>query len=389
MGLLSPSRDFEVIRVCSVLFLFLISLPVFKLDAQHTYKHMLDDPSVFNGPMGKTVDPETLPYIAIGLFSPDDPTDEAAQAVYRGMLLALEQANSRGGYKGTTFKLIQRWASDPWAAGSREMIKLAYEDNVWAVISYSGGASHIAQQIAAKVFLPIVSPVSTSLSLTRARVPWMFRLPPDDRTQARKIIVEAFPSINCKRIGIISSTDHDNRATAAEIIKEMKRRQSPPLFHFQVANDTTGFQAIVSRMKRSSPEGMVLLLPVSELVSLLHSMQEEAISYPVALPWQPGIKGVLKQTGYKGHIYILDPLSMRSQLNNSSLHAFNTQYRGRFKMLPPPCAVYAYDAARLIIKAIQTAGLNRTAIRDAIAGLSGFQGASGTINWDNSGSNSL
>jgi ABC-type branched-subunit amino acid transport system substrate-binding protein len=50
-------------------------------------------------------------------------------------------------------------------------------------------------------------------------------------------------------------------------------------------------------------------------------------------------------------------------------------------------AAHAYDATRLAVAAIRRAGLNRARIRDAVAELSGFEGASGRISWDNLGQN--
>jgi ABC-type branched-subunit amino acid transport system substrate-binding protein len=41
----------------------------------------------------------------------------------------------------------------------------------------------------------------------------------------------------------------------------------------------------------------------------------------------------------------------------------------------------------LVAEALETSGLNRAALRDAIVARSGFAGATGAVSWDNAGGN--
>ncbi len=54
---------------------------------------------------------------------------------------------------------------------------------------------------------------------------------------------------------------------------------------------------------------------------------------------------------------------------------------------PDYAAAHTYDAVKLLIAAIEKAGLNRARIRDALRDLSPYSGVTGTIEWDPSGSN--
>ena len=115
-------------KTCAVA-VFLVScfLTLFQdANAQDVYKRMSDDPLTFTGTEGAVVDPSTLKDIPIGLFAPLDDSHPAAAAVYRGALLAVEKANADGGFRGVPFRLVRRWARNPWAAGSKEMINLPF-----------------------------------------------------------------------------------------------------------------------------------------------------------------------------------------------------------------------------------------------------------------------
>jgi ABC-type branched-subunit amino acid transport system substrate-binding protein len=347
---------------------------------------MLDDPQTFNGPTGNVIDPSTLSSIAIGLFAPDDPDDRASNELYRGIALAIEQANAGGGYRGVKFNLVQRWAADPWAAGSREVIRLVYEDRVWAVIGYKDGAGHIAQQIAAKAHVPVIAPLSSSSSLTLAGVPWIFRLPPDDRTQARVSVADGIIKTNLQRVGILSSTDHDSRSAASEIKKELQRRGIAPLFHFEAAPDLTEFQEIARRVREFGPGASMLCTRAAVLPGLLSALRGSGMDCPVLLPWVPGIETKKLQTAYDGPLYMIQPFQPSFQVEGP-YRTFSREYKKRFGAPPTPSAAYGFDAARLIILAIQSNGLNRPAIRQALSELKDYKGVTGPVQWDNSGGN--
>ena len=66
---------------------------------------------------------------------------------------------------------------------------------------------------------------------------------------------------------------------------------------------------------------------------------------------------------------------------------FVRAFEGRFGHSPDFAAVHTYDATRMLIAAIQEAGLNRARIRSALVELTPWHGASGTLIWDPLGQN--
>jgi ABC-type branched-subunit amino acid transport system substrate-binding protein len=73
--------------------------------------------------------------------------------------------------------------------------------------------------------------------------------------------------------------------------------------------------------------------------------------------------------------------------NNPAYAELRRAYRARYGSEPTPSAAYAYDAVNLLASALETSGLNRAALRDAIAGERGFVGTTGAVSWDNGGGN--
>ena len=66
---------------------------------------------------------------------------------------------------------------------------------------------------------------------------------------------------------------------------------------------------------------------------------------------------------------------------------FEKAFRHRFGRQGDYLSAHTYDTVTLLIEAIRTAGLDRQAIRDQVAQLSPWQGVTGSVTWDEHGSN--
>ncbi len=346
---------------------------------------VLDTPADFSGWRGTTLDPGQLEEIRIGLFAPDDPDDPVGGPMLNAAMLAIDEANAAGGFQGIPFRLVKRWAYDPWGAGSKEVINLVYHDSVWAVIgSLNGDATHVAEQILTKAWVPLLAPVSSDPSLTYIRIPWMFRLPPNDEKQAEIIVQESAQILALDKVGLITSTNHDSRTFAAEALTKMQSEQTPPAFHFQLSLPNVDFNDVVQRVASFDPEGVIARLPLAATLDLLDYFQNSEFDIPVFIPWIPGLSEEDFIKRYDGNIYYVQPFS---GTGNPTYAAFAQTYQQRYRTSPTPGAAYTYDAVNLVIQSLKKSGLNRPDLRDAVANIGDFQGVSGKISWDNSGSN--
>lgn len=350
------------------------------------YRRMLDDPLEFHGPELMSADPAELDQIRIGLFAPDDPRQPVGRALIRGASLALKEANAQGGYQGTPFVLISRWADDPWGAGSKEVIRLVYEDRVWAVIgSIDGESTHVAQQIVTKAFLPLLSPVSSDPSLTHIRIPWIFRLPPDDRAQAVALVQRGILERGLKRVGLIFTSNHDGRMAAAEWESVMASQGVPLVFHIPVSPTADDYRETVRHACSFAPEGLAVHLPPKNLISLLQTLREARADLTILVPWIPGLPRSELVAAYPGTMVLAAPFPIRKTCG--PYWKFTRGYIRYYGERPLEAAAYAYDAARLVVEGIRQAGLNRAGLWEAITRLAPYPGITGTIVWDNGGGN--
>jgi phosphoribosylcarboxyaminoimidazole (NCAIR) mutase len=66
----------------------------------------------------------------------------------------------------------------PWGKASSGLVDLIYDRQVLGLIATDRNASHLAEQLAAKSFVPLIA-VSDDHTLTSVNIPWIIRLPLD------------------------------------------------------------------------------------------------------------------------------------------------------------------------------------------------------------------
>jgi len=355
--------------------------------AREPYKEMLAEEQVFTGTETLPLDAANTDAIVIGLFAPDGENHPVGRALTRGATLAIEEANAAEGHSDRRpIRLVRRWADDPWGAGSKEIIKLVFEDNAWALIGGPDGATtHVAQQVATKAHIPLVAPVSSDPSLTHTRVPWIFRLPPDDAVQAALLVKEGIAPLGIERVGLVSSTDHDGRTAAAEIVAALESAGLPPAFHLEIAPVTEDLESVARQVATFEVDGLVLRLAPADLRRMAPFLVAEGIEAPIFLPWIPGLDLDGFPLATTGPIRTITPIDLPRSCGPylKFVRAFVRRYGAK----PTPEAVYGYDAAGLLVAAARSGVTGRVDLRERIAALSGWVGSGGEVDWDTGGGN--
>jgi branched-chain amino acid transport system substrate-binding protein len=321
----------------------------------------------------------------IGLFLPLDSLKRSNQSLLNAVNLAIDKINSSEVYHGVPYKVINRWSSDPWKAGSKEMIKLVYMDSVLAVVgSIDGDATHVAEQITTKARLPLLSPISADPTLTYIRIPWIFRLPPDYRAQAEVIVTEGIITNQMKNIGMITENSHDGRIFVKELNDVLEENQIYSLFHFEVPQSDLNFRSLVQRIISFNPRSIIICLSKDNIIKLLSELVNNTKIIDVMMPWIPGFDYDNLDRYDCGNIYYVEPFIRSS---NTLYQEFADKYRSYYKSDPTFGAAYTYDALHILFQALQKSGPNRVKLRNKIAGMNGYKGVSGKIIWDNGGGN--
>jgi len=317
--------------------------------------------------------------VKIGYYGPADPYHPLGGSIWEGVRLAIDEANAAGGYHGAPFRLVQGWDENPWTGGAAVVARLVYQQQVRAILGGIDAVStHLAEQVIAKARLPLVDPASTDRSVNAAFVPWTFSVMPDDRALMRVLVTDLERRLRGRPFVLFEATDHDSRMTSEvfEAIAGPRRLRLARRFEF--SSDSPHLPEVAQQLAELKPGTVVLLAGPAGSAAMLRWLRDIRPRLTVYGGPAMAYRTFLKQAGEAAG-GVRFPLAL-------SLAPGAARFRKRFAQacgVPPDSpAFHAYDAATLLVQAIREAGLDRTAIRDAIERLSPWQGVSGTIHWD-------
>jgi len=347
----------------------------------------------FHGHGREEGEPDKLKSVRVGLMGPEK-TPEGKQ-LQNGVALAIKQANARGGYHGVPYEIIFRPDDGPWGMAAKQVVRLTYDDEVWAILGgLDGHRTHLAELISAKAWIPIITPTASDLTIDYANVPWVFRCMPSDAQQAQTLLKYARER-GYKNLIVLTEGQreaHTGFLRLNEVARRMRYQISMHI-EYNPHNPT----AILPRLKNIAIDAIIIWGHTDSALPLLIALREDGITAPVLAPAILATPEVAEKLPATGEFIVAAPCDLsrfrknpestnKSQEDDVLVLTFMQQYQKRTGTFPSPIALFAYDATRMVIAAIERAGLNRAKIRDELSRIS-FDGITGTIHFDSLGGN--
>ena len=339
----------------------------------------------YMGPGREEAYPANIKEVLIGYFGPNASCDPEYSDMWSAACLAVEKANKAGGYKGLPFRLVSGWSGNPWGSGVSKVVRMAYIDRVWAVIGgMDGPSTHLAEQVAAKARLAVLSPASTDKTVNLANVPWIFSCLPGDHLQAPVLAGAIASRVKKKSFLLVSTVDHDSHYFTVELIKSLTQRQLVPAYHFEFNPNERNVGELTEKIISTNAHALVLIADARNSAQIIRIVREKNFTGLIFGGPCMGQRNFIEQVGRVTDGLIFPLLYITRKSPNS----FEEQFALRFGCYPDYLAAHTYDAVNLLIAAIHKAGLNRALICDGIKSFSPWQGVTGSIYWDSLGSNS-
>lgn len=113
--------------------------------------------------------------IGIVFFGPK--AAEIAQSPEVRAELALATAHGR------PWKLLPVESDQNWGTATTQLVHALMDEHALAIVALDRDASHLAEQLALKSFVPVVA-LSSDKSLTSNNIPWIFRMEPGTNAAA-------------------------------------------------------------------------------------------------------------------------------------------------------------------------------------------------------------
>jgi branched-chain amino acid transport system substrate-binding protein len=322
--------------------------------------------------------------VRIGFIGPLENHPDAAlgKKMLGGASMAIDEANAAGGYGGKPFKLMLHNDSAIWGASSNEFVKMAYDEQVWAIFgSISGDTTHIALRVSLKAEVPIVNSASTDPTIVETIIPWYFSDLQDDRTQGYTLARYIYSELGLKRVAILRVNDRYGRFGVPKFRDASRRLGHPVVIEQKFLPYETDFRRQLRVINESRVDGIVLWTDEPKAALILQQMQELGMKQRVLGSHRTLGPQLIKLAGTAAEgfqaVYPYDPTS-----KNPTWLAFVDRYQKKYGDYPDHFAALAYDQMQILLKAICEAGLNRAMIRDALYNTTSYRGVTGEMSFD-------
>ncbi len=334
----------------------------------------------YTGPGRAIPEPKDVATVKLGFIGPIMSTVSVATGgksheetlgikMLQGARLAVEQANARGGYlkRKIPFELVVSNDNGLWGASGNEIIKMAYQDKVWAILGTIDGAnSHIAIRVALKAEVLMMNTGDTDPTFVETNIPWVVRCISDDRQQGYLLVDYLYRKLGLKRVGIIRASNRYGRFGVREIRDGGRRLGHPIPLEMAYHVGSKDFTLQLDRLRQADVEAIVHWGDAADGARILNQMRALGMKHPYYACDRCVSDEFIEIAGDNAEgvicTYPWDPTR-----KDEKYDAFRRAFRQRFGEEAETYAAHAYDGMKMLIWATQVAGLNRAKIRDVLA----------------------
>jgi len=265
-------------------------------------------------------------------------------------------------------------------------IKLADAGKVKVFIgAITSNCTNSIKDIARNAGLPLVTPASTSVTVTSPDNPWVTRICYTDDFQGECLARLAYDNLNARRAAVFVNSQSDYSKGLAESFRQaFLSMGTDAQVVSQVSYDdaTISYGPQLKRMRLKDPDVIVLPDYYERVALILKQAREIGITAPFVGSdgWDSPSLYKLAGPAATGNYFLTH---FAKDEPSEQVKAFVAEYEARFNESPGALAALGYDAVGVVSDAVNRAvTLDEEGIRDAINSTTGFSGVTGGITID-------
>ncbi len=282
----------------------------------------------------------------------------------KGIDLAFDQINSKGGIKGKTVKVIyEDNQGDPGMAVSA-MQKLITVNRVPVVIGVTRSTSTMAVcPIAEQNKVVLIAPPSTATELSTKCGSFFFRVIASDAYQG-VAMADLIWQLNYKKAGVMFVNSDYGRGLRDAFVKSFEGKGGKILASVPIEVVGKDFRTEILKIKRSGAKAVMIVGHPAE-ASIIFKQSKEL---GVQVQWiaSEGIKAPetiqLAGDAAEGVMVMAPSVDTDAPIYQKFKNAFVAKY----SIEPPLFSDFAYDAAKMVAAAIEATDYSGPGIRDGL-----------------------
>ncbi len=319
--------------------------------------------------------------IPVGVYvALSGPTGTFGQSTKEGVELAIDEVNDNGGVLGKKIRVLVEDNMGRPDQAVATVTKLITRDNVVALIGENASSRSLAAAPVAQANgVPMISPSSTNPAVTE-KGDYIFRVSYTDPYQGAAIAEFVRNSLGFERVAILKDVKNDYSVGLADFFRQRFEAMGGKVVVDQsYAEQDSDFRSQLTSIRNSEAQAIVVPGYYTDVGQIAIQARELGIDLPLVggdgwdSPKLLEIGGEALNGSYFANHYYADE-------DRPAVREFVKKFQERYGRLPDSVNALSYDAARILVEAIERAGeVDKAKIRDQIAATSDYQGVSGVI----------
>jgi branched-chain amino acid transport system substrate-binding protein len=323
--------------------------------------------------IGATV-PITSPYALSG------------RSYYNTLQMAEKDINAQGGIKGRKLKIVFEDTSNSNTIAVNAFKKVADTLKPPFVFLNSYTVQNLAvEPEVGRANMPVMY-AGGGVAVAQRGNPWMFRIRPNDQVAAQGVAHFVAKTLKLKRVGLMGvegDFGQGGMKDAAEALTKLGV-ESVGQEVYRAADKDMSAQLL--SLKSKGAEGIIAFTYVAEPPIIYRQRRQLNLGIPLigsSATCLPASTNVMTPQDVEGTYCFTDSLLVGNA--DPKVHAWAERYQKDFNFPPDVYGVAYYDGAFILKQAIEKAGVEPQAIRDAIAATKDYKGIGATFSFDQRG----
>ena len=324
--------------------------------------------------------------LKIGLATPlTGASAEDGKAIQEGVNLAVKQINDQGGIDGKTVEVVAEDDKGDPSEAATVANKLAQDESILALVGdFNSSCTLAGAPIYNDAGIVQISPGSSAEAVTDAG-DYTFRTITTDAVQGQYLALWCVTDLGYKKIAILFENDDYGKGLADVAQRETEGLGAQVVVREAYEVNQTDFSTVLTKVAKAQPDVLIIGGLYNETALIAKQRAKAGIGDLPIMGVDAIYSDALVDLGGKA----VEGIKLTAYFSDSSesqvTQAFIKAYTDEYGKAPGTYAAYAYDAALIIMDGIKNAGADRAAIREYIAGLQDFEGATGTASVDKNG----
>ena len=309
----------------------------------------------------------------------------AGEAITRGLTIAIDELNAKGGVLGRKFELVRRDDEATPAKGVIAARELIFKEKV--AVLFGGLDTPVSMAIVPIVNaekMPFMGPwaAGTAITHNNAKPNYVFRVSAVDEIVDKALLQYAQKTFNTKKPGMILINNpwgesNEKGLTAALAAKGIK---AAGIEKFE--NNDVDVVPQLTRLKEAGADTLFLVGNVGPSSQVVKSLDRTGWKVPIASHWGPAGGRFTELAGPSAtNVHFVQTYSFfgkQTPVGEKVLNALKAKYpdiKGPGDVTPAVGVANAYDAMHLVALAIQKAGsTDGDAIREGFYKIDSYDG---------------